>query len=139
VIYDLVDPESHLVGYIGRTHEQKKRMQKHLKDFADVGRGEYYSKATWMYDLHKKGLQPTMKVLREVEIAPMSIEWERRYILHGIQQGWPLTNMEVSAEELVARARASKLDFLHCSFESLVHESFVNDKGIEAFVHAYYR
>jgi len=143
VIYGLVDPESHLVRNVGRTHTPTKRMSAHLRDrredFADVGNGPYYSKATWMNDLRIKGLRPTMKILREVEVAPMVIEWERRYILHGIQQGWPLTNMEVSSEGLVTRARASQLDFLHCSFESLVHENFVHEKGIEAFVHAYYR
>ena len=52
VIYGLVDSE---VRYVGRTHDQKKRMQKHLKDrcegTTDVGNGPYYGKANWMRDL----------------------------------------------------------------------------------------
>jgi hypothetical protein len=79
-----------------------------------------------------------MKVLQEVTIAPKVIEWETRYILHGIQQSWPLTNYEISAERLVASAKASALDFLHCSFESLVHEQFISEHGIEAFVRRFY-
>lgn len=147
VIYSLVDPESHLERYIGRTHDQKKRLGKHLQDRTDVpgtwgldeNQKNWYTRANWMHDLHNKGLRPTMAVLREVEIAPMAIEWETRYILHGLQQGWPLVNMESAMETLIARARASQLDFLHCSFESLVHERFIHEKGIEAFVRQFYR
>lgn len=143
VIYGLADPESHLIRNIGRTHLPTKRLAAHLRDrhegLTDVGTARYYSKANWMHDLHVKGLRPTMEVLKEVEIAPMCIEWERRYILHGIQQGWPLTNVETIDEGLLACAKASTLDFLHCSFESLVQERFARENGIEAFVRAFYR
>jgi hypothetical protein len=140
VVYVLRDVE---IRYVGRTHEQKRRMQKHLKDCYEgltcIGDHQYYGRANWMHDLQMKGIQPTMEVLYDVEIAPQVIEWERRYILHGLQQGWQLTNHESSIETLVARARASQLDFLRCSFESLVEEKFVSEHGIEAFVRRYYR
>ncbi len=71
--------------------------------------------------------------------APQAIEWEERYILHGIQQGWPLLNIETTLETLVARTKASQLDFLHCSFEDLAQEKFVHKKGIMAFIRQYYR
>ena len=142
VIYNLVDPESHLVRYIGRTHDLKKRFQRHLSERSNVpavlNEKPYYSRPNWMHDMHSKGLRPTEKILKEVEIAPTAIEWETRYILHGFQQDWPLTNIESAIEELVAKARASQLDFLRCSFESLVHERFVSDDGIEAFVRKFY-
>ena len=144
VIYGLVDPESSLIRYIGRTHTPTKRLQKHLvdrcEDLTSFGDGPpYYGRPKWMHDLYVKGLQPTLKVLREVTVAPQVIEWERRYIYHGLQQGWMLTNMEIAEEKLVIRCRASKLNFLQCSFESLEQEGFIRKGGIEAFVHLYYR
>jgi hypothetical protein len=147
VIYGLVDPESYLVRNVGRTAQPKKRLQEHLQDQSDrqpviMSHGQpksYYSKANWMHDLYAKGKTPTMKILQEVEVAPTVIEWERRYILHGIQQGWPLVNIESAMDDLVTAARTSQLDFLHCSFEDLVQERFVLEKGIEAFVHQFYR
>lgn len=145
VIYGLIDPESHLVRNVGRTHLPTKRLGQHLRErhnrIVTVGEDEkpWYTKANWMYDLHMKGLRPTMEIFREVEVAPLVIEWEKRYILYGLQQGWPLVNHEASSEELVARARSSQLDFLRCSFESLVRERFAHDKGIEAFVRTFYR
>jgi len=33
-------------------------------------------------------LEPSMKIIKYVDISPKAPEWERRYILHGIQQGW---------------------------------------------------
>ncbi len=153
VIYGLVDPESHLIRSVGRTYHPERRLQEHLRDRRPYepwldGKGEiitgldgepYYARAHWVYDLSVKGLQPTMKILSDVEVAPAVVEWEQRYILHGIQQGWPLLNIETVRSSFVTGARASQLDFLHCSFESLVQEGFIREKGIEAFVHRYYR
>ncbi len=143
VIYAMRDPESHLVRYIGRTHDLKKRFQRHLSERSNIPailNEPYYSRPNWMYDLFSKGLRPLPpEVIREVEIAPMVIEWETRYILHGFQQGWPLTNIESAMETLIAQVKASRLDFLHCSFEDLVQEGFIHENGIEAFVRKFYR
>lgn len=75
VIYALVDPESHLVRNVGRTHTPTKRFGQHLRhrreELINVSEGKlYYSKANWMHDLHSKGLHPTMEILREVEVCP---------------------------------------------------------------------
>src|SRR5258708_16009438 len=144
MIYSLIDPESHLVRYIGRTHDLKKRFQRHLSERSNepaVLNGiQYYSRSNWMYDLFSKGLRPSPPdVVNEVRIAPAVIEWETRYILHGFQQDWPLVNIESAVDDFVARAKASTLDFLDVPFDALLREGFFREDGIEAFVHAHYR
>ena len=99
----------------------------------------FYTRANWVHDLYSKGLSPAMEIVKHVEIAPTVIEWETRYILHGLQQGWPLVNTESANDNLVAQAKACTLDFLSVSFDALVHVGFFQNDGIEAFVHAYYR
>lgn len=138
VIYGLVCPETQSVRYIGRTHLPAKRLGQHLKDRSEHFEEPYYTRANWMHDLHAKGLQPTMETLMEVQSAPTVLEWEHRYILHGIQQRWNLVNNEVAVQELVARTRSSHLDFLRCSFDDLVRERFASGKGTQAFVRTFY-
>jgi hypothetical protein len=145
VIYALIDPEIGNKRYIGRTHTPSKRLNKHLGDRSDVpalfGPHEkpYYSRPNWMHDLYCRGLYPTMEIVKQVEIAPTVIEWEKRYILHGFQQGWQLVNIESAMDDLIAHAKASTLDFLNAPFEDLVRENFFRKDGIEAFIRAYYR
>jgi len=144
VIYAMRDPESHLVRYIGRTHDLKRRFQRHLSERSNepavINGIQYYSRANWMYDLFSKGLRPSLpEVIKEVEIAPTVIEWETRYILHGFQQGWPLVNIESAMDDFIAHAKASTLNFLNAPFEDLVREDFFRKDSIEAFIHTYYR
>ena len=40
----------------------------------------YYTRANWIHDLHEHGLVPGVKELMAVEIAPTTIERERRHI-----------------------------------------------------------
>jgi hypothetical protein len=145
VIYKLVDPETRDIRYIGRTHTPSKRLNKHMRDRSDVpflvGPEEkpYYTRANWVHDLHCKGLVPAMEIVKHIEVAPTVIEWETRYILHGLQQGWPLVNIESANDDKVAEAKVCTLDFLNDSFDALVQAGFFHSDGIEAFVYAYYR
>ena len=91
-----------------------------------------------MQALVEQGLQPSMQILHHVDISPLVLEWEQRFILHGIQQGWQLLNWETMDEELVARVRATHLDFLQAPFELLVQQHFFAANGLAAFLHIYY-
>jgi hypothetical protein len=90
-----------------------------------------------MQALVEQGLQPSMQILHPVENSPQVLEWEQRFIWHGIQQGWPLLNWETMDEELVARVRATHLDFLQAPFDLLVQQHFFAADGLVAFLHMF--
>lgn len=125
VIYALVDPETQQIRYVGRTGNSTDRYKAHLRQ------GK-------VPDLSDRGLKPTMTILKTVEMAPLVVEWERRYICHGIQQGWPLLNIETTDAGFVARIQATSVDFIHAPFETLVEQSIFTSNGLEAFVRAWY-
>lgn len=79
-----------------------------------------------------------MQILQNVEISPLVLEWEQRYIWHGIQQGWKLLNVEAMDAGLVARVKASPFEFLIVPFEMLVQQHFFSPYGLVAFLHKWY-
>jgi len=90
-----------------------------------------------MYALVKKGLEPSMRILQTIERSPLVVEWEQRFIWHGIQQKWRLLNVETMDDGLTARIRASSLNFLQVSFEQLVQQGFFSTRGLVAFLHTW--
>ncbi len=80
-----------------------------------------------------------MKILQPVEAAPLVLEWEQRFIFHGIQQGWNLLNHETMEKELVTRIKTSFVDFFAAPFELLVQQNFFSPHGLLAFLHEWYR
>lgn len=80
-----------------------------------------------------------MQILQTVEVSPLVLEWEQRYIWHGIQQGWRLLNVETMDAELVARVKTSPLHFLRASFELLVQQHFFSPHELVAFLHQWYQ
>lgn len=134
VIYAEVDPQTGEIRYIGRTSRPKRRHAQHVSDVAPVA-GPWYTRRNWMHTLAQQGLAPSMQVLHPVEVSPLVLAWERRYILHGLQQGWPLLNNEMMDAELVARVKASSNDFLQAPFQLLVQQHFFAVHGLEAFLH----
>jgi hypothetical protein len=79
-----------------------------------------------------------MRILQTVERSPLVVEWEQRYLWHGIQQQWRLLNVEIMDEDLTARVRASSLNFLQVSFEQLVQQGFFLSHGLAAFLHKWF-
>lgn len=140
VIYAEVDPETSEVRYIGRTGKPRRRHKQHLfnasstREREALEKAELYTFHDWIRSLSLSGLQPSMRILRPIEASALVIEWEQRYIYHGIQQGWKLLNREVNDEILVARAKASRLDFLAAPFEILVQQCFFSPYGLVAFL-----
>lgn len=141
VIYAEVDPETQEIRYIGRTGKPKRRHAQHLSDRSSreglwgPERTTWYTRRNWMQALAEKALTPSMEILHSVETAPLVLEWEQRFIFHGLQQGWNLLNWETMDTELVTHARASSIDFFTIPFEVLVQQRFFSPYGLIAFLH----
>jgi hypothetical protein len=144
VIYAEVDPGSCEIRYIGRTGQPQRRHAQHLKDASSVAgrwgaeKKERYTRSNWIQALSDRGLTPFMRILHSVEISPLVVEWEQRYIWHGIQQGWRLLNVEAVDEEQVTHIQSTSINFLTVSFEELVQQHFFLSHGLAAFLHKYY-
>ncbi len=145
VIYAEVDPETDEIRYVGRTGKPKRRHAQHLGDASPTAgqwgseRKAWYTRSNWMHTLSEKGLKPFMQILQNVEVSPLVVEWEQRYIWHGIQQGWKLLNVETMDAGLVVRVKASSFDFLTVPFERLVQQHFFSSQGLVAFLHEWYQ
>ena len=143
MIYSEVDPEAGDIRYIGRTSRPKRRHKQHLEDVSartrewGAEKRIWYTRSNWMYALAEKGLEPSMHILQAVDLSPLVVEWELRYIWHGIQQGWRLLNVETMDEGLVARVKASHLNFLEVSFDVLVQQHYFSPSGFAAFLHRF--
>ncbi|GAC1357065.1 MAG: hypothetical protein NVS2B12_35630 [Ktedonobacteraceae bacterium] len=144
VIYAEVDPVTGEIRYVGRTSKPKRRHAQHLSDAsprrAEWGaeRKAWYTRSNWMHALAEQELVPAMQILQHIDISPLVVEWELRYIWHGIQQGWKLLNGEAMDEKLVARARSAPFNFLQAPFELLVQQHFFAAHGLVAFLHQWH-
>lgn len=142
VVYAEVDPETDEIRYVGRTGKPARRHVQHLSDTSPAAERETapktarYTRRNWMHTLSTRGLTPSMQILQRVEPAPFVIEWEQRYIWHGMQQGWKLLNAE--ALNTAARIQASPLDFLQAPFEQLLRQQFFSEHSLVAFLHKWY-
>jgi hypothetical protein len=145
VIYAEVDPETNEIRYVGRTGNPKRRHAQHIDDVSPtIGqwgaeKKTWYTRSNWMYALAEKRLEPSMHILKSIEVSPLVIEWELRYIWHGIQQGWRLLNIETMDEKLVARVKASSINFLEAPFETLVQRNFFSSHELIAFIRKWYQ
>jgi hypothetical protein len=145
VIYAEVDPETRERRYIGRTGKPKRRHVQHLSDRSPQesqwgpGRIPWYTRRNWMQALTEKALTPSMEILLKVEIAPHILEWEQRFIFHGIQHGWNLLNWETMDKDLVTHIRTASVDFFTSPFEYLVQKRFFSPYGLIAFLHRCYQ
>lgn len=86
-IYGLCDPRDGLIYYVGKSNAPQRRFIQHLED-----KDSNVRKVAWIDGLTAAGLKPEMRIL---EAVPRS-EWaqaERAWIAHGINEGWPLTNL----------------------------------------------
>ncbi|MBA2681297.1 MAG: hypothetical protein H0U76_23215 [Ktedonobacteraceae bacterium] len=144
VIYAEVDPETGDIRYVGRTSRPKRRHAQHLDDASSTAghwgseRRAWYTRRNWIHALSEKGLTPSMQILQTVDVSPLVVEWEQRYIWHGMQHGWKLLNVEVMDAGLVARVKASPFDFLQVPCELLMQQHFFSSHGLVAFLHQWY-
>lgn len=145
VIYAEVDPQTQEIRYIGRTSQPERRHTQHLSDRSvregrwGADRIPWYTRRNWVQTLAEGGQVPSMEILQLIDVAPRVLEWEQRFIFHGIQQGWRLLNREMMDRELVARIKTSYMDFLTAPFDMLVQQRFFAPQGLIAFLYEWHQ
>lgn len=92
VIYALVDPRDESVRYVGISDNMPRRFMLHLRET-----GSRTAKGTWLAELQRCGLQPTIKILEEMQVEKtqryLVEERERHWIRAFEQSGASLTNV----------------------------------------------
>lgn len=77
-IYGLIDPTTDMVRYIGKSHNPKQRLTKHLSPrFLN----ETTHKANWLRKLAADGFKPILAIIEEVDRCHWQ-EAERKWIAH---------------------------------------------------------
>lgn len=86
-IYGLKDPRDGQIYYVGKSNKPRQRLSQHL------GREDCnkYKKA-WLTDLKRNGLRPNLVILEETKGNWQDAE--RSWIAKGIDNDWPLTNID---------------------------------------------
>lgn len=85
-IYGLVDPETDLIRYVGKSIRPEQRLSDHMNDRSKCHR------SNWLQSLKSRGLKPGIFFLERIVGAWPWQESERFWIRHGRRNGWPLTN-----------------------------------------------
>lgn len=92
VIYALIDPRDESVRYVGITDNMSTRFMHHLRDA-----GSRTAKGTWLAELRRYGLQPSLKILEEMQVEKtqrhLVEERERHWIRAFERAGASLTNI----------------------------------------------
>ena len=87
-VYVLIDPEVNEVGYVGKTTNLKKRLNRHLNE--SKGSTSSHKKA-WIKSLLKKGVEPKIEIIDEVLSGEWKF-WEKYWIEQMKAWGFRLTN-----------------------------------------------
>lgn len=87
-IYALRDPRDNEIRYIGITNNLKRRLGWHMRKSKELHR---YS-SRWIKGLIDAGHAPLIETLEIVDSQSEAYAAEKRWIQHGIEQGWRLTN-----------------------------------------------
>jgi hypothetical protein len=149
-IYGLVDPNTNLVRYIGRTKDLKKRFREHLRrgkltrwrkklpiicecyEYKSPVPSGYRSKS-WIADLARMDKVPILQVLETVKPGVFVCEREMRWVSYQIQLGVPLLNVEDSSENVRNLVRGYDESFLTLPMEQLVKDGFVDQMYLLCF------
>ena len=145
-----LDPRDQQIRYIGRSSNARRRHVEHKRHVGteqptipqfdqETGRSvevPWTTRSNWMFELQQLGLESVQLILQKVQPAAYAVEYERRYIWHAIQQGWPILNKEAIINR--ERVQASTQNFLSASFDVLVREGWFQERAIEAFLRAWY-
>lgn len=86
-IYELIDPRTDTVFYIGITNDPNQRFQAHLHDAKTNDK-----KSERIEQLREESFEPRMRILEIVETREEAIERETYWIHEYLQQGIVLTN-----------------------------------------------
>jgi predicted GIY-YIG superfamily endonuclease len=88
-IYELVDPKTDTVAYVGLTNNPNARFQDHMTNF-----GTNMKKSDWVRQLRSEHLKPRMRILEIVDTKEAAVERERYWIRHYLSLGISLVNIE---------------------------------------------
>jgi predicted GIY-YIG superfamily endonuclease len=92
VIYSLIDPRDESVRYVGISDNMPTRFMHHLRET-----GSRTAKGMWLAELKSYGLQPTIKILEEMQARKtqryLVEEREKHWIRVFEQSGASLTNI----------------------------------------------
>jgi hypothetical protein len=113
-IYGLVDPRTTFIHYIGKSSIGMDRPREHMR--ASELRHDTTRKSVWIRQLLADGITYEIKVLEYVADKERLNEAERRWIAHGRQANWPLTNLTDGGDgassprppETLAKIRAAR-------------------------------
>jgi hypothetical protein len=126
-IYGLVDPRDQRIYYVGKSNWPSLRLRTHI---ADTDSNKW--KAEWIGGLLTEDLEPELKILEKVNLS----EWqkaERRWIKHGLDNDWPLTNIQAGGSGLTASCDRILYDFTDV-FALYANENEVkNFDGLERY------
>lgn len=129
-IYQIVNPETRVPFYVGRSKNAAKRFKQHMRELTRpndtsmfLPEEKLYSSHDMMRDLMARGLTPGLVIIERVTPGAAAVEREIRHILNGIQRAWPLLNMEAYKPEVQEMARAA-LDFLTVPYTDELQASF---------------
>lgn len=84
-IYELIDPKTNQVRYIGKSNNPKERFYQHLSDKKKTHKGN------WVRFLLNENLKPILEVIDKVDINEWKF-WEQHYISLYKSWGFDLTN-----------------------------------------------
>jgi predicted GIY-YIG superfamily endonuclease len=115
-VYELVDPRTDAVAYVGITDNPNRRFQAHLSD-TETNDG----KRMWVEQLQSEGLEPRMRILEIVETKEEALEREKHLIRHYTRLGEQLTNISHHGVKARSRTRSSGPEY-YCSAEEIAEE-----------------
>ena len=88
-VYELIDPRTSEVRYIGITVHPTTRLHQHIQDHKTAG-----FKRTWLQELRNAAVKPVMRILEKVTTREAAKERERHWIRKYIAQGYNLVNVQ---------------------------------------------
>lgn len=81
-IYNLIDPISGIVRYVGKTKNPKNRYKQHLKD---AEKKQNTEKQKWIKELKLKHMTPKMIIVKEIENEEIARTEEEKEVIKHIK------------------------------------------------------
>jgi len=128
-IYGLIDPETNLIRYVGKTNNLKSRFNKHLSECNK--KGFWTPKNKWIRSLKERGLSPIMSIIEETTteyVNNLEMEYIKKYpnltnSTEGGDGGW--TGNKHSVESI------KKMK--HSHYKKTILQFDLNNNFIEAY------
>jgi hypothetical protein len=95
-VYELINPETSEVRYIGKTNNTKRRKRQHLSTARTLARVAKCS--CWIRSLLAKGIEPELRIITEVESECEANKLEMEFIKRAKEAGVRLTNLTDGGE-----------------------------------------